>query len=114
MPKNSCDLDRRRVIELVALGAAAPIAGSLFLGRDAMAADLPHVDESDPAAVGLGYKHEASEVDQEKHAQYKSGQTCSNCRYFQSDADSGWAPCVIFPGKTVHANGWCSAYAQKG
>jgi len=98
--------DRRRFITGALVGLVAARLPA------ALAADLPHLDESDPTAVALGYKNDAAQVDTTKSPQYKPDQLCSACRYFQGKADE-WGPCLIFPGKAVHSKGWCSAFAAK-
>src|SRR6185295_3350209 len=82
-------------------------------GGDAKGGELPHLDEKDPQAAALGYKHDAKQVDRKKFANYQPGQTCATCQQFQAKAKEPWAPCAIFPGKSVAANGWCSAWVKK-
>lgn len=103
---------RRRFLKGLACGIIAPLAGSALLSgtATAIAAENPHLKESDPAAKSLNYKQDASEVDS---PQYQSGQQCDNCRYFKGEKGDEWAPCVLFPGKSVHGPGWCSSYAEK-
>jgi hypothetical protein len=31
----------------------------------------------------------------------------------QGEDGAEWRPCNLFPGKSVHAAGWCSAWAAK-
>ena len=40
----------------------------------------PMLSESDPTALALGYKANASTVDKAKYAQYAPGQSCSSLR----------------------------------
>lgn len=88
-----------------------------FIGVAARAADMPRLDESDPAAVALAYKHEVNDVDKEKYPRAAPADgrqpMCSNCVLFQAKADEEWAGCGIFPNKLVNARGWCSAYQPK-
>lgn len=79
------------------------------------AAELTRLEESEPTAVALGYKHDATQVDTSKFPRYQAGQHCAVCTLFQPDAsgDPGWGACSIFPGKLVNANGWCSAFVAK-
>ena len=42
----------------------------------------------------------------------KSGQTCSNCRFFKAGT-GGSGTCQIIPGGTVKAAGWCKSWAKK-
>lgn len=79
------------------------VAETKTIASDAMA----KVDESGGQAVGLGYKHDATTVD---NARYKAGQQCSNCVLYQG-GDSEWGGCPLFAGQQVKATGWCTAYA---
>lgn len=88
------------------------VASSLALSRETFA-DAPKVSESDPTAVALGYKTDASRVDKAKFAKYAAGQSCSNCQFFQGKPTDAFAPCPMFGGKQVSAKGWCSAYSKK-
>ena len=96
---------RRFLRDGLALTAALPV----MLGtaaRSASAAELPHLEESDPAAVGLKYTHDASKVDG------AGDHNCANCRFY-TEPGSEWGPCQLFPGKAVKASGWCAGYAAK-
>ena len=73
----------------------------------------PQLDEKDPTAQSLGYKHDATKADKAKFKQYAAGQTCANCQLFQGKPSDAWAPCTIFPGKQVNGKGWCSAWSKK-
>jgi hypothetical protein len=72
------------------------------------------LSESDPAAVALGYKADASAVDKSKYPQYAAGSTCTNCALYQGAAGSTAGLCPLFAGKSVAAKGWCMSYAHKG
>ena len=74
---------------------------------------LPQLDEKDPTAQSLGYKHDATKADKAKFKQYAAGQACANCQLFQGKPADAWAPCQIFPGKQVNGKGWCSAWVKK-
>ncbi len=76
-------------------------------------ANLPLLEESDPAAVGLGYVAVASRADTTKFKNYVAGQACSNCSLYAGTAANPQAPCPLFAGKQVMASGWCSAYVKK-
>jgi hypothetical protein len=72
------------------------------------------LSETDPQAVSLGYKADATKVDKGKFKGYQSGQLCSNCNLFKAEANAASGVCAIFPGKNVAAKGWCSAWIKKG
>lgn len=72
---------------------------------------LVQLEESNPQAQALGYKHDASDVDKSAYPAYQQGQLCSNCNLYRPEmGEQPWGGCQIFPGKLVHAAGWCSAY----
>lgn len=88
------------------------VASTLALSRQAYA-DAPKVSESDPTAVALGYKMDATKVDKAKFPKFVAGQECSNCQFFQGKPTDAFAPCPMFGGKQVSGKGWCSAYTKK-
>ena len=89
-------------------------AGSILLGSAAKASAQSLVSESDPQAVGLAYKADATKVDKSKQPKYAAGQACGNCALYQGAAGSAAGVCPLFAGKQVSAKAWCSAYAKKG
>ncbi|MEO8804110.1 MAG: high-potential iron-sulfur protein [Rudaea sp.] len=114
MSKNSenTNLDRRRFFALAgtAVGTAAALS---MLPRYVNAADLPHLSIADDAtAKALGYVEDATKVDKAKYPTYKVGEDCSNCNFYKGGA-TGFGPCQLYPGKSVHSKGWCSGYAKK-
>lgn len=96
---------REFFVQITAIGGALA-AGNAFAAN-------PMVAETDPVAVGVGYKADATKVDKAKNAKYAAGQTCGNCALFQGKAADKSGGCSLFPGKDVAAKGWCSAYAKK-
>ena len=107
MTKNAADTNRRRLIKLTVTGlAAAPFANALFSGS-AEAADM--VSESDPTAVALKYKMDATKAADRKDATA----LCSNCNFYSGKAGDANGPCAVFGGKLVTAKGWCSSWVKK-
>ena len=104
------DIQRRDMLRLGAVGAAATMAA--YAGLSA-AQGAQRLDENDPQAQALGYKHDAAKVDKQKFKNFQSGQTCANCQQFQGKPKDEWGACTIFPGKQVNAKGWCSAWVKK-
>src|SRR2546428_12538488 len=73
MTKHAADTNRRRFIKLTVTGlAAAPLANAMFSGS-AEAADM--LSESDPTAVALKYKMDATKAPDRKDATA----FCNNC-----------------------------------
>lgn len=99
--------------QFLAIGATAVVAAAVAPRIAHAQGALPQIDEADPTAAALGYKHDTTKVDAAKYPNHKPAQACANCKLVQgADADA-WRPCSIFPGKTVNAKGWCAAYAAK-
>jgi len=96
-----------------ALLAAVPAVAVVLLAGRHVSAQAAKVDENDAAAVSLGYKHDAADVDTTKYAQFVKGNICANCKLYAGSPSDPWAPCGAFGGKQVNANGWCIAYAKK-
>jgi hypothetical protein len=104
--KQVIDTSRRRLLRNVALGVVLiPIARAPV--EIAAAADGPLVTADDPTAKALKYTADASKSPDAK------GNKCSNCRFYQGAADSAQGGCLIFPGKSVKAAGWCSSWTAK-
>jgi High potential iron-sulfur protein len=97
----------RRQFMILSAAGACTLALSSRVQAQAM------VSETDPQAVALGYKADASKVDKAKYAKYAAGQECGNCALYQGKPGSASGPCSLFAGKQVSAKGWCSAYAKK-
>jgi hypothetical protein len=107
MTKNAADTNRRRIIKLTVTGlAAAPFANALFSGS-AEAADM--VSESDPTAVALKYKMDATKATDRKDATA----LCSNCNFYTAKPGDANGPCTVFGGKLVSAKGWCASWVKK-
>ncbi|MEO7105896.1 MAG: high-potential iron-sulfur protein [Rhodoferax sp.] len=69
--------------------------------------------ESDPQAVALGYKADATKADKTKYPKYAAGQACHSCALFQGKATDAKGGCPLFAGKQVSSKGWCSAWSKK-
>lgn len=95
---------RRRFLALLAACGGAVIARPVL-------ADVVPLPETDPTAQALGYKADGSQVDTARFPKHTPQQLCANCNFFQGTGGTG--PCQLFPGKSVSAKGWCSAYAAK-
>jgi len=101
--KSVIDESRRRLLKGMAL---IPIAGVPL--RMAIAADLPPLSADDPTGKALKYVSDVS-----KAADAKPGSKCANCKLYQGAAGSTEGGCLLFPGKSVKAAGWCSSWTAK-
>lgn len=94
---------RRRFIKLTATGfVAAPFANALLSGNVA-AADL--IKESDPAAMKLKYKADATKAPERTNAE----DFCDNCLVYTSK-DSASGTCSALGDRLVAAKGWCTSW----
>ena len=75
--------------------------------------DMPRISLDDPQAKALNYVHDATTVDAAAQPRYQPGQLCRNCTLY-AGGDEPWGGCSLFPGKSVNADGWCSAYVPRG
>jgi hypothetical protein len=91
----------------------AVAAGSLLAGTTTTTRAQAKLEESDPQAAALGYKHDTKAVDKAKFPKHDESQTCTNCQLYQGKPQDEWAACAIFAGKQVHGPGWCSAWVKK-
>ena len=102
-------LTRRRLLKNMALAGGA----AMLLELRAQAADQPHLEVKDPAAVKLGYVEKASSVDTKKFPGFEKGSSCENCTALQGTPGAAYRPCTLFPGKLVATAGWCSGWAPE-
>ena len=93
---------RREVLKTLVKGTVLVPLGSFF-PMIARSEDGPKVELDDPQAVALGYIHE-SETEE---------QTCDGCQLYTAGDTEEWGACVIFPGKSVAAKGWCKSWIKK-
>jgi hypothetical protein len=98
-----CSTLRRRFIKLTATGlVAAPFANAMLSGN-AEAADM--IKESDPAALKLKYKADATKAPERQDKE----EFCENCAlYTRKDSASG--TCSILEDRLVAAKGWCTSW----
>lgn len=83
------------------------------LGWCAQAHADPLLKESDPEALAMDYRADASTVDAAKFPKFKLGQTCANCSLYAGDKGAASGPCGLFMFKEVTAIGWCNAWEKK-
>jgi len=100
---------RRQALRLV-VGALAWLGTARF--KPLSAAELPHLTDANPGAASLGYTEDSSAVDNRKFPKHQADQYCANCKFFQITG-AEYAPCRLYPGNAVNANGWCAGYAIK-
>jgi hypothetical protein len=103
------DASRRRFVKLGAVSVVAVPLSQLLLTRPSLAQE--ELTEDDPVAQALSYYKDATQADPAKRTNAEA--FCHNCNRYQAKEGEEMAPCAIFPGKLVHANGWCASWVQK-
>jgi hypothetical protein len=93
------------------LGTMIPALGLTRVSHSAPA-DLPALDLKDPLAVTLGFVNDASKVDAAANPRYTADQKCSNCEQFQGKVSDARGGCVLIPGKSIPAAGWCKVWRK--
>lgn len=88
-----------------------PLAGAAAFLKLAIAADVPHLTETDPMALALGFKLDTSKADQAKYPKHSTEQYCQRCVHF-TKAGAEEARCDLF-NKIVPKHGWCSGFSKK-
>lgn len=96
--------------KFLGFGMAAAAGVLTWRSRPANAANLPHLSPEDPTAKALQYSEDAETVTSSAR---KAGATCANCNFYQGEPDAAYGSCQLFPGKAVHAKGWCLSHVAK-
>ena len=105
----------RRAVVKGALIAGAIVPTLELIGNSvpAAAADPPSLDPNDPNAVTLGFINDAGKVDAVANPTHTASQNCGNCEQFLGKPDDVRGGCVLFPGKSVPAIGWCKVWRKR-
>jgi hypothetical protein len=108
--------NRRRFFQLslTAFVAIALTAGRGLISR-AQAADKPLLPETDPMAVGLGYKADANKADPKttkRNGKDAKTMVCATCMFY-TKVDDKSGNCQLFPNNRVEAKGYCNSYQKK-
>lgn len=81
-------------------------------------ADSNMVDEKSPAAQGVKYNADITKVKDKAVMIERQGvkfldQKCSGCGLYTGKPGDKTGPCMVFPGKQVAANGFCTSWNKK-
>ena len=115
---------RRSFLKNTAIAASAlPVLSLIGRSSEALAQPTQALDEKLPAAVALGYTHDASKVDTAKFPKRKGPegekQFCDNCIFYTQGGlkvtgrEGDFGKCTIFPQGLVAAKGWCNTWTLK-
>lgn len=102
---------KRRVMLLVPAAAGLSCLSGLPVQAQGQ---IPKVDENEPKATAIGYKHDSAKVDNARYPKHDAAQRCHNCLAFAPDKPADeWGECDLMSDRLVHRNGWCSSYKKK-
>ena len=74
---------------------------------------MPVLRPTEPDAVTLGYTPDSALLNPGTQPLYVPGSRCARCYFFQGRKASGYAPCTVFAGWRVSADGWCSEFKPR-
>jgi len=102
--ERACVRGRRCFIRIAAAGLVSGPLASVLWSERATAAEL--VSESDPKAVALKYKADATKSPDRKDPKA----ICDNCNFFTGKPGDATGACAALDGRLVAAKGWCTAW----
>ena len=100
---------KRRVVLLL------PVAAGLgCLRAVTVHAQTVKVDEGEPKATAIGYRHDSAKIDGVRYPKHDASQRCHNCLAFAPEKPTDeWGECDLMSDRLVHRDGWCSSYKKK-
>jgi hypothetical protein len=102
--ERACVRGRRHFIRIAAAGLVSGPLTSVLFSESATAAEL--VSESDPKAVALKYKADATKSPDRKDP----AAICDNCNLYTGKPGAATGACAALEGRLVAAKGWCTAW----
>ena len=109
MPFSPASNRRNRRVFMIQVAVSST---ALCAGR-AMAAPKK-IEETDPKAASLGYKHDSAQVDAKRFPKHTPTEKCNNCMAWLGKPTDPWGECDLTPDKLVSNGGWCSSYVRAG
>jgi len=90
---------------------SAVAGAALGCGRAAFAAPKK-IEESEPKAASLGYKHDSAQVDAKRFPKHTAAEKCNNCMAWLGKPTDPWGECDLTADRLVSNGGWCSSYVK--
>ena len=92
------------------VASAIPIPRALAQRRE-RAERAEKLQPNDPLAQSVKYVEDAANAPPDLR---KPESFCNNCQFFQGEAQSAEAPCMVLMNKLVPAQAWCNTWVMKG
>jgi len=89
-------------------------AGSTALACGHASAAPKKIEESEPKAAALGYKHDSAQVDPKRFPKHTAAEKCNKCMAWLGKPADPWAECDLTPDRLVANGGWCSSFVKTG
>ena len=96
----------RRVFMMQVAVSTAALAGT-----QANAA-VKKIEENEPKAASLGYRHDTKQVDEKRFPKHKATEHCAGCMAWLGKPNDAWAECDLMADRMVANGGWCSSYVK--
>jgi hypothetical protein len=74
---------------------------------------MPVLRPTETDAVTLEYTPDSNRLDPANQPLYIPGSRCANCYFYQGRKSSDYAPCTVFAGWRVSADGWCREFRPR-
>jgi hypothetical protein len=104
-------ISRRQLIQrAVAVSALLPALNGVAKAASQVEGLTP-LDVKDSVASALGFVTEVSNAS--ANPTYKKGQHCGSCVHYLGSPSDAVAGCNIYIGRSVPANGWCTAWSVR-
>jgi hypothetical protein len=87
-------------------------AGGTLLACGPARAEIKKIDENEPKALSLGYRHDTTQVDQKRFPKHAAAENCSACMAWLGKRTDAWAGCDVFADRLVASNGWCITFVK--
>jgi High potential iron-sulfur protein len=101
----------RRTFILRSVSTGAALCGGA-LSASASAAEKKRVEENEPRAATLGYRHDSASADKKRFPKHQASQKCNNCVAWLGKTADAWAECDLLGDRLVASPGWCSSYVK--
>ena len=75
-------------------------------------AAVKKIEENEPKAMSLGYRHDTAQVDEKRFPKHKASEHCAACMAWLGKPTDAWAECDLMADRMVSSTGWCSSFVK--
>jgi hypothetical protein len=88
------------------------VSSSAALAAAHANAAVKKIEENEPKAMSLGYRHNTAQVDAKRFPKHKASEQCSGCMAWLGKPTDAWAECDLLADRMVSNTGWCSSFVK--